>query len=63
MVDEIGSSTLMDCDFTLAKAEQTASKQGPRTAFAPVPGTSLSGASIDALLQDQSRLNTELIEV
>ena len=62
MVDEIGSSTLMGYDFTLVKGEQTASEQGPRTPFAPVPGTSSSEPSVDALLQDQSRLKTELAE-
>ena len=52
----------MECDFTLAKGEQTATEQRPRTPFPPVPGTS-SEPSIDALLQDQSWLKIELIEV
>jgi len=58
-----GSNTLMGCDFTLVKSEQTASKQGLRIPFPPIPGTSSSGPSIDALLQDQSPLKTELTEV
>jgi len=62
MVDEIGSSTLMGCDFTLAKGEPSATEQGPRTPFPLIPGTS-SESSVDALLQDQSRLKTELTEV
>jgi len=60
MVDEIGSSTLMGCDFTVVKGEQTASEQGPRTHFPPIPGTSSSEPFVDALLQDQSRLKTKL---
>jgi len=63
IVDEIGSSTLMGCDFTLAKGEQTATEQGPRIPFPPVPSISSSEPSVDALLQDQSRLKTELTEV
>ena len=53
----------MGYDFTLAKGEQTATEQGPRTPFPPVPVTSSSEPSVDALLQDQSQLKTELIEV
>jgi len=52
MVDETGGSTLMGCDFTLAKGEHTATDQGPRTLFPPVPGTSSSEPYVDALLQD-----------
>ena len=63
MVDEIGSSTLIGSDFTLVKGEKTATEQGPRTPFSPVPGTSSSEASVDPLLQDQSRLKAELTEV
>jgi len=33
MVDEIGSSTLMGCDFTLAKGEQTTIEQGQEHPF------------------------------
>ena len=63
MVDDIGSSTLMGCDFSLVKGTQTAIEQGLRTPFPPIPGTSFSEASADALLQDQPRLKTELTEV
>ena len=52
----------MGCDFSLVKGSQTAIEQGTRTPFPPVFGTS-SEPSIDALLQDQSRLKTELSEV
>jgi len=63
IVDEIRSSTVMGCGFSLVTGEQTASEQGPRTPFPPVPSTSSSGPSVAALLQDQSRLRTKLIEV
>ena len=51
----------MGCGFTLV--EGPASEQGTRTPFLPVPESSSSGSSIDALLQDQSQLKTELTEV
>ena len=35
MVDEIGSNTLIGCDFSLIKGTQTATKQGPRTPIPP----------------------------
>ena len=54
MIDEIKSSTLMGCGFTLI--EGPASEQGTRTPFPPISGSSSSGPSVDALLQDQSRL-------
>jgi len=60
-VDDIRSSTLMGCGFTLV--EGPASEQGARTPFPPVPGSFSSGPSVEALLQDQSRLKTELTEV
>jgi len=61
MIDKIGSSTLMGCGFTLV--EEPTSEQGTRTPFSLVPGSSSGGPFFDALLQDQSRLKTELIEV
>jgi len=51
----------MGCGFALV--EGRVSEQGVRTLFPPVPGSSSSGPSIEALLQDQSRLKTELTEV
>ena len=62
VIDEIGSSTLMGCGFSLAKGEHSASEQGPRSTFPPVFGSS-SGTSIEALFQDQIRLKTELTDV
>ena len=49
--------------FKLIKGAHTASAQGLRTPFPPVPGSSFSEPSVDALLLDQSRLKTELAEV
>ena len=63
MTDEIGSITVISCDFKIAKGETAASEQGPITPFTPVPGPSSSGASLDTLLQDQNRLKDELTEV
>jgi len=60
-IDEIGSSTLMGSRFTLV--EGIASEQGTKTPFPPVPGSSSSGPSVEALLQDLSQLKTELTEV
>ena len=48
MIDEIGSTTLMGCGFTLV--EGPASEQGTKTPFAPVPGSSSSGPSVETLL-------------
>jgi len=61
MIDEIGSSNLMGCGFTLVKGPT--SEQGTTTPFPPISGSSSSRSSVDALLQDQSRLTTELTEV
>jgi len=63
MTDEIGSSTLISCGFKIANGDNTASEQGPRTPFTPVPGPSSSGALLDTLLQDQNRLKDELSKV
>ena len=63
MVDEIGNNTLMGCGFKLVKGAHVASEQGSRTPFPPVPGSSSSEPSVDALLLDQSRLKIELAEV
>jgi len=63
VTDEIGSSTLLSCGFQLAKGEPAGSKQGPQTPFAPIPGSSSSEPSVDALLLDQNRLKTKLTEV
>ena len=60
MVDEIGNNTLMGCGFKLVKGAHVASEQGSRTPFPPVPGSSSSEPSVDALLLDQSRLKTGL---
>jgi len=61
VIDDIGSSTLMGCGFTLVKG--ATSEQGARTPLPPVPGSPSSGPTVEALLQDQSRLKTEFTEV
>ena len=61
MIDEIGSSTLMGCGFTLVQGP--ASEQGIRTLFPAVPRSSSSRPPVEALLQDQSQLKVELKEV
>jgi len=63
MIDEIGSSTLMGCGISSAKAERSAFEQGPRSTFPPVSDSSSGGSSIEALIQNQTWLKTELIDV
>ena len=63
VIDEIGSSTLMGCGFSLAKGENSTAEQRPRTTFPPISGSSSGGSSIEALIQDQTRLKTELTDV
>ena len=60
-VDDIGSSTLMGCGFTLV--EGPASKQGARTPFAPISGSSSAQPSVESVLSDQAKLKSELTEV
>ena len=62
VIDEIGSSTLMGWGFSLPKGEHSTAEQGPRTTFPPVFGTSFGESSIEALIQDQTRLKTELTD-
>ena len=50
VIDEIGSSTLMGCGFSLAKGEHSTIEQGPRTTFPPVSGSSSGGSSIEVLV-------------
>ena len=63
VIDEISSSTLMECGFSLAKGEHSASEQGPKTPFPPVSGSSSYESSIDTLIQDQTRLKTQFTNV
>ena len=60
-VDEIGSSTLMGCGYTLV--EGTAQEQGSKTLCPPVSGSSSSGPSIEAVVQAQAQLTSELSAV
>jgi len=50
VIDEIGSSNLMGCGYSLAKGEHSAAEQGPRTTFSPVSGSSSGGSSIEVLV-------------
>jgi len=63
MIDEIGSSTLMECGFKLVKGDHAVSEQGPRIPFSPVPDSSSSEPFVDHLLLDQTWLKTELAKV
>jgi len=63
MTDEIGSSILISCGFKIAKGVNTASEQGLRTPFIPIPSPSSSGASLDTFRRDQNRPKDELTKV
>jgi len=63
VIDEIGSSTLMGCGFNLVKGEDPSSEQGLRTPTPPVPRGTSNRPSLEALQQDQHRLQSELAEV
>ena len=49
VIDEIGSDTLMRCEFDLVKGELASSEQGPQTPIPPVPSGSSSRTSLEAL--------------
>jgi len=51
------------CGFSLAKGEHSTTEHGPRTTFPPVSGSSSGGSFVEALIQDQTRLKTELTDV
>jgi len=61
IIDTIGSNTLMGCGLDLAKSESSASEQGHRKSFTPVSGHASGKAPLEALLQDNTRLKSELI--
>jgi len=63
VIDEIGSSTLMGCGFDLVKDEPWGSEQGPQTTVPPIPSGSSSRPSVEALQQEQHRLQAELTTV
>jgi len=63
IIDTIGSNTLMGCGFELATSERSASEQGHRKPFPPISGHACSGPPIEVLLQDHTRLSTELTAV
>jgi len=66
VTDEIGSNTLMEYGFKVAKGEPATSEQGEhglRTHFPPVPSSSAGSSSLDVVLHNQSQLKAELSEV
>jgi len=63
IIGTIGSNTLMGCGLDLAKSETSASEQGHRKSFPPVSGSASGEPPIEALLQDNTRLKTELTAV
>jgi len=63
VIDEIGSSTLMGCGFDLVQDKDPGFEQGLQTPTAPVPSGSSSGPSVEALQQEQFRLQAELTTV
>jgi len=60
VIDEIGSSTVMGCGFDLVQDEVLGSEQGLQTPTPLVPRGSSSGPSVEALWQEQHRLQAEL---
>jgi len=58
VADAISNKTLMEYGFQVAKGEFATSKQGSRTPFLPVPGSSAGSSFIDP-----SQLKAELSEV
>jgi len=60
-IDDIGSSTLMECRYTLV--EGPATEQGVRTRFAPISDISSARLSVETILHDQAKLKSELSEV
>jgi len=63
VIDEIGSSTLMECGFNLVQDEAPGFEQGIQTPTPPVPSGSSSGPSFTALQQEQHRLQVKLTTV
>jgi len=61
VTDEIGSKTLLGCGFKVIKGGTAASEQGPQTPFTPVSGSSISGPSLDTLLQHLTCLKEKLL--
>lgn len=60
-VDEIASSTLMGCGFSVGAGQ--ASEQGLRTLFNPVPERTSAPSSVDSVIHEQAKLKTELSAV
>jgi len=63
VIDEIDSSTLMGCGFSLVQDEVPGSEQGLQTLTPPVPRGSSRRLSLEALQQEQHQFQSELIAV
>jgi len=60
VIDEVGNSTLMGCDFELIKEEDFGFEQGVQTPAPPVPSN---GLFITSLYQKQQRMEADLAEL
>ena len=60
--DEIGSSILVECGFTVTTGSSAGLEQGPQTPFDPVPESASTSSThtIDTLVQDQNLLKGEI---
>jgi len=63
VIDNISSSTLMGCGFDLVQDKDSGSEQGMQTPTPPVPNSSSSSLSVEALQQEQLRLQAKLTTV
>ena len=61
MINDVGSSTLVGCRYTLI--EGPATEQGVRTPFTPVSSSSSARPFVETILYDQVKLKSELSEV
>ena len=60
-IDDIASSTLMGCGYTLGEGPSI--EQGVRTPFPPVSSSSSAQASVETVLHDHAKLKSELSDV
>ena len=60
-IDDIASSTLMGCGYTLVEGLST--EQGVRTPFTPVSDSSSARPFVESVLHDQAKLKFKLSEV
>jgi len=60
-IDDIGSSTLIGCGYTLVEGPTTG--QGVRTPFPPVSGSSSAWSSVETVMHDHAKPKSKLSEV